>query len=244
MILTDKPLSFGYSVVDSHSSCRPVKAKTRRSGFYEEVKLTDKPLSFGHSVVDSHSSCRPVKAKTRRSGFYEEVKLTDKPGSVVDSHSSRPAIAHWLKQPTRVQYGPYLMNPYLALLRVEFTVPRTVTSRAVRSYRTLSPLPDPTCVGHRRFALCCTGRGFPPPGVTWHPALWSPDFPPLRPSPRKDDDEAATVWSASARSIEGSRDFVTLRCAFLSPERQQHFWMPDKYCQKRPEKPPPASRCA
>jgi hypothetical protein len=34
------------------------------------------------------------------------------------------------------RYGPYLMNPYLALLRVEFTVPRTVTSRAVRSYRT------------------------------------------------------------------------------------------------------------
>ena len=63
---------------------------------------------------------------------------------------------------TRVQYGPYLMNPYLALLRVEFTVPRTVTSRAVRSYRTLSPLPDPACAGHRRFALCCTGRGFPP----------------------------------------------------------------------------------
>ncbi|KFR83777.1 lipoprotein, partial [Salmonella enterica subsp. enterica serovar Bareilly str. CFSAN000964] len=56
--------------MDSHSSCRPVKAKTRRSGFYEEVKLTDKPLSFGYSVVDSHSSCRPVKAKTRRSGFY------------------------------------------------------------------------------------------------------------------------------------------------------------------------------
>ncbi len=70
-------------------------------------------------------------------------KLTDKPGSVVDSHSSRPVIAYWLKQPTRVQYGPYHVNPYLALLRVEFTVPRTVTSRAVRSYRTLSPLPDP-----------------------------------------------------------------------------------------------------
>ena len=94
--------------------------------------------------------------------FLKKLKLTDKPGSVVDSHSSRPAIAHWLKQPTRVQYGPYHVNPYLALLRVEFTVPRTVTSRAVRSYRTLSPLPDPACAGHRRFALCCTGRGFPP----------------------------------------------------------------------------------
>ncbi len=169
--------------MDSHSSCRPVKAKTRRSGFYEEVKLTDKPLSFGYSVVDSHSSCRPVKAKTRRSGFYEEVKLTDKPGSVVDSHSSRPAIAHWLKQPTRVQYGPYLMNPYLALLRVEFTVPRTVTSRAVRSYRTLSPLPDPTYVGHRRFCSLLHWS-WVSPGVTRHPALWSPDFPPPPVSPK------------------------------------------------------------
>ncbi len=33
--------------------------------------------------------------------------------------------------------------PYLVLLRVGFTVPRTVTSRAVRSYRTFSPLPAP-----------------------------------------------------------------------------------------------------
>lgn len=129
----------------------------------EVVKLTDKPLSFRYSVVDSHSSTSSIKAKTPPGGgVLKVVKLTDKPGSVVDSHSSRPAIAHWLKQPTRVQYGPYLMNPYLALLRVEFTVPRTVTSRAVRSYRTLSPLPDPAYAGHRRFALCCTGRGFPP----------------------------------------------------------------------------------
>ena len=49
------------------------------------------------------------KQKPAEAGFYvKQVKLTDKPGSVVDSHSSRPAIAHWLKQPTRVQYGPYL----------------------------------------------------------------------------------------------------------------------------------------
>jgi len=27
--------------------------------------------------------------------------------------------------------------------------------------------------------------GLRPPGVTWHPALWSPDFPPLCPSPPK-----------------------------------------------------------
>ena len=34
-------------------------------------------------------------------------------------------------------------SPYLALLRVGFTVPRRVATRAVRSYRTISPLPAP-----------------------------------------------------------------------------------------------------
>ena len=142
--------------------------------------------------------------------FVEWLKLTDKPGSVVDSHSSRPAIAHWLKQPTRVQYGPYLVNPYLALLRVEFTVPRTVTSRAVRSYRTLSPLPDPACAGHRRFALCCTGRGLPPQALPGTLPYGARTFlPSARLLPKKDDDEAATVWSASARIIEGLPPHVT-----------------------------------
>ena len=40
-------------------------------------------------------------------------------------------------------------------------MPLTIASNAVRSYRTLSPLPVPE--GHRRSALCCTGRGFTPP---------------------------------------------------------------------------------
>ena len=34
-------------------------------------------------------------------------------------------------------------SPYLALLRVGFTLPRRVATRAVRSYRTISPLPAP-----------------------------------------------------------------------------------------------------
>jgi len=57
-------------------------------------------------------------------------------------------------------------------------MPRTVASRAVRSYRTLSPLPVPQAAigGLLSVALVV---GFHRPGVTWHPALWSPDFPPL-----------------------------------------------------------------
>jgi hypothetical protein len=46
-----------------------------------------------------------------------------------------------LKQPTREQRGPRIMFPYLVLLRVGFTMPQTVTRCAVRSYRTISPLP-------------------------------------------------------------------------------------------------------
>ena len=61
---------------------------------------------------------------------------------------------------------------------MEFTVPRAVTRRAVRSYRTLSPLPEPQAAigGLLSVALVVS---FHCPGVTWPSALWSPDFPPL-----------------------------------------------------------------
>ena len=56
-----------------------------------------------------------------------------------------------------------------------------VTSRAVRSYRTISPLPasrtHTLTGGIFSVALSIDSRL---PGVTWHPALWSPDFPPRK----------------------------------------------------------------
>ncbi|GAB2191321.1 hypothetical protein MAH1_29290 [Sessilibacter sp. MAH1] len=65
----------------------------------------------------------------------------------------------------------------MVLLRAGFTVPQTVTSCAVRSYRTLSPLPviKDNLGGLLSVALAV---GFHPPGVTWRSTLWSPDFPP------------------------------------------------------------------
>ena len=51
------------------------------------------------------------------------------------------------------------MDPYLVLLRVGFTIATPVASRAVRSYRTISPLPS----NARRFPFCCTFRGLTPP---------------------------------------------------------------------------------
>ena len=52
--------------------------------------------------------------------------------------------------------------PYLGLLRAGFTVPRAVTSRAVSSYRTFSPLPA-RVNEDRRYIFCGTFRGLTPP---------------------------------------------------------------------------------
>jgi len=66
--------------------------------------------------------------------------LADKPGSVVDNHSSGICVATHLKQPTRRPCGSH--NAYLFGLAPNGVYPATtVTSSAVRSYRTFSPLP-------------------------------------------------------------------------------------------------------
>lgn len=79
-----------------------------------------------------------------------------------NDHSSRTTITRSLKRPTR-ELGRATLNALLFGLAPSGVYHATnVTINAVRSYRTLSPLPDPACAGHRRFALCCTGRGFPP----------------------------------------------------------------------------------
>jgi hypothetical protein len=96
------------------------------------------------------------------------------------------------------------MFPYLVLLRMGFTMPDTIASAAVRSYRTISTLPAApltrfemrasthtssfrtlACVlSHERqfrdiggifsVALSVASRR---PAVSRHPAHWSPDFP-------------------------------------------------------------------
>ncbi len=103
-----------------------------------------------------------------------------------------------LKQPTREQRGPRIMFPYLVLLRVGFTMPQTVTRCAVRSYRTISPLPDADESTTGGLFSAALSVGSHPPGVTWHSVLWSPDFPPQT---------AETVWRDC---LANSREDFTL----------------------------------
>jgi len=116
----------------------------------------------------------------------------DKPGSVVDNHPSGTHVAVRLERPTRKPLRAAGTDPkvralpYLVLLQVGFAVPPNVATGAVRSYRTVSPLPAARIAARDIGGLLSVALsvGSRPPGITWHLALWSPDFPPRREAQR------------------------------------------------------------
>ena len=84
----------------------------------------------------------------RRPGKVAEP--ADKPGPVVDSHSSRRIVTDTLKQPTRRHRGPRHRLPIWPCSRWGLPC-RSVAGLAVRSYRTVSPLPR---IPKDRSAVC------------------------------------------------------------------------------------------
>ncbi len=77
-----------------------------------------------------------------REAKMKVAEPADKPGSVLDSHSSRRNVTVTLKQPTRTRRGPRHEVPIWSCSRWGLPY-RSVARLAVRSYRTISPLPDP-----------------------------------------------------------------------------------------------------
>ena len=82
-----------------------------------------------------------------------------------------------------------------------------VAGGAVRSYRTISPLP-PYWGGIFSVALSVGSRL---PGVTWRPVLWSPDFPPFPWQEQRLSgqlhEEVYWSWLALNRGVKPSIDF-------------------------------------
>ena len=70
----------------------------------------------------------------------EAAESACKPGSVWDSHSSRRIVTDTLEQPTRRHCGPQYRLPIWPCSRWGLPC-RPVARLAVRSYRTISPLP-------------------------------------------------------------------------------------------------------
>ncbi len=120
----------------------------------------------------------------------------DKPGSVVDSHSSGTCVTTSLKQPTRPQCGSHHRGPIWSCSERGLPSPQTVTSCAVRSYRTFSPLPAILRL-LRRFTLCCTFRRLAPPRryLAFYPVEPGLSSPRVFPHPKSD------CLASSARSL-------------------------------------------
>jgi hypothetical protein len=103
-----------------------------------------------------------------------------------DGHSSRPFIAEWLKRPTRRFCAPSRhacacgATPSLfGLAPCGVCLAPHITARAVRSYRTFSPLPQPFTAKAVCSLLHWPSNGLEPviPDVIRHTALRSSDFP-------------------------------------------------------------------
>jgi len=89
-------------------------------------------------------------ASTPRTGCVSTKKESAvKPGSVVDSHSSGMRVAAQLKRPTRKPHVGHMCGLHAPRASLFGLAPggvcraEDVATRAVRSYRTISPLPAP-----------------------------------------------------------------------------------------------------
>ena len=80
----------------------------------------------------------------------------------LDSHSSRPCVAARLEQPTREQRGPRQCSPIWSCSEWGLPCHAALSPRAVRSYRTVSPLPDPLRAIGGLFSVALIRRLTPP----------------------------------------------------------------------------------
>jgi len=139
---------------------------------------------FFPRLDSGHDHPPPTAAMTEGGSKVNENKekaaeLADKPGSVVDSHSSgrlrhRSAQATY---PDLARAAPW--GPYLVLLQVGFAVPVRCRTRGalLPHHFTLACTVKGDHPVHRRYLSVALSVGSRRPGVTWHLALWSPDFP-------------------------------------------------------------------
>src|SRR5262245_66485755 len=111
----------------------------------------------------------------RQRGLVSRVLL--EPSLAPDGHCSRAPVTRRLERPDPRAGRATPSLSYSALLRVGFTEPVRSPAPLVSSYLTVSPLPRRS----RGAAVCFLWHWSvesPPLGVTQHPALRSPDFPP------------------------------------------------------------------
>ncbi|CTP83245.1 hypothetical protein XTPLMG728_0152 [Xanthomonas translucens pv. poae] len=123
--------------------------------------------------------------------FEKVAEPADKPGSVVDSHSSRRRVTAALERPTRTRRGQRHEVPIWSCSRWGLPY-RSVTGLAVRSYRTISPLP--VCLRRlRRYLSVALIRRLAPPRRYLAPCPMEPGLSSASHCTEMHRDDA-TVW--------------------------------------------------
>jgi len=108
------------------------------------------------------------------------------------SHSSRVLVTKYLMRPTRIQRGPRQWIPIWPCSRWGLPCHACYHARGA-----LLPHPFTLTGSSKRtggLLSVALSVGSNPPGVTWHPALRSPDFPPAERLSRKTILQPATTW--------------------------------------------------
>ena len=128
-----------------------------------------------------------------RSVEQEEKESACKPGSVEDNHSSGTYVAIRLKRPTRELRGPRIVPLFGLAPSGVFRATECYHQRGalLPHLFTLTRLSKKDVGGIFSVALSVDSRL---PGVTWHSAQWSPDFPPCCNTSVKHSDCPADSW--------------------------------------------------
>ena len=127
----------------------------------------------------------------------------------MDNHSSRTCVTASLKRPTRRRERTSLHRSAASLFGLApggVCRAGAVASAAVRSYRTVSPLP--VCRGTlRRFTFCCTFRGLSSPRRYLAPCSPEPGLSSLLSIALKDSDclagSSEEIWCAHLEASQG-----------------------------------------
>ncbi len=143
-------------------------------------KTTEGPEVQGMEGGRSRPVSRVLSGTVIHLGRASPRASSDLPG---DTHGPRAAT-------------PGRRSPYLVLLRVGFTLPPTLPPARCALTAPFHPYRS-TAVDLGGIFSVALSVGSRLPGVTWHPALRSPDFPPLAPRSGR----AATVRPTPGSSI-------------------------------------------
>ncbi len=122
--------------------CRFARVRPTRDAALPAHRRPPKDAARSASVRP-HVPWPQAEASRAACGSRRGAEPADKPGSVVDSHSSRRRVTATLKQPTRTRHGPCHCVPIWPCSGWGLPC-RSIAGLAVRSYRTVSPLPDPS----------------------------------------------------------------------------------------------------